>query len=134
MSDDETGYFWVSERDELVGIGTLGKEPGRYLGIPFGGHCAGNDSIGVIFGHCLDVEDKHSLGLSIVVGIFYKLAVAQTVGGIVVLCPPSLDVPVIGGGRELGSYEINGEARPRKCCAYTNMVKVFVDVEPLKGG
>jgi len=88
----------------------------------------------MIFGHCLDVEDKHLLGLSIVVEIFYMLTVTRAVGAVVVLGPPSLDVPMIGGGRELGFHEINSEARPRTSRAYSDTVKVFINVVPLKGG
>jgi len=76
MSNDNACYTWVTERNELR-IRRLIEEPRGDPGVPpIGRCCTGEDSVGMIFRHCLDVEDKYSLRFSIMAGKIYMLAEA----------------------------------------------------------
>jgi len=77
MSDDDACHIWVTEGNELLRIRGLVEEPRRDPRVPpIGRCCAGQDSVGMIFRHCLDIKDKHGLRISIVAGRHDMLAEA----------------------------------------------------------
>ena len=77
MTDDDTCHIWVTERNELPRICGLIKEPrGDPRVPPIGRSCTGEDGVVMVFRHCLDIEDKHSLGISVMAGKIDVLAKA----------------------------------------------------------
>jgi hypothetical protein len=128
MSNHDTRYIRVTERHELLGICTLVEEPRGYPGVPSIGRCrASEDSVGVISGHCLDIEYKHGFWFSVMVRKFDVLAKARTVRVMVIFGPTSLDLPLIGKRWKLRSHEVNGEDRPWLRRARPKTVKMLVN-------
>jgi len=134
MSDDNACHTWVTERDELPRILRLVEEPRGDPGVPpIESCCTGEDGIGMIFRHCFNVEDQHSLGISIMTGKLDMLTETRAIGAVVVFGPPGLDLPMVWRWRESSFNQVGGETKPRTRCVHSNTEKMLVNIMSLKG-